>query len=60
MSDVAQGVAALEGIPAEESRQVRQWYFDIATAVAAASKGIKPAEQELLDRLAGVLDIAAV
>jgi hypothetical protein len=58
VSDVAQAVAALEGIPAEESRQVRQWYFDIAGAVAAASKGIKPAEQELLDRLTGVLGLS--
>ena len=58
VSDVAQAVAALEGIPAEESRQVRQWYFDIATAVAAASKGVKPAEQELLDRLSGVLGLS--
>ena len=58
VSDVAQAVAALEGIPAEESRQVRQWYFDVERAVAAASKGVKPAEQELLDRLSRVLGLS--
>jgi len=51
LSDVATAVDALAGIPAEESAQVRQWYYDIGVAVASASKGIKPAEQELLDRL---------
>jgi len=51
LSDVAAAVDALAGIPAEESAQVRQWYYDIGVAVASASKGIKPAEQELLDRL---------
>ena len=55
MSDVTAAVEALSGIPAEESAQVRQWYFDIGQAVAAASKGIKPSEQELLDRLRQVL-----
>ena len=30
------------------------WLYEIGVAVASASKGVKPAEQELLDRLAGV------
>lgn len=51
LSDVAAAVGALTGIPAEESTQVRQWFYDIGAAVAGASKGIKPSEQELLDRL---------
>lgn len=51
LSDVAAAVGALTGIPAEESAQVRQWFYDIGAAVAAASKGVKPSEQELLDRL---------
>jgi hypothetical protein len=59
VSDVEKAVAALDGVPSDESQQVRQWYFDIATAVAAASKGVKPAEQELLDRLATVLGVSA-
>lgn len=51
LAEVAAAVAALEGVPAEESAQVRQWYYDIGAAVAAASKGIKASEQEYLDRL---------
>lgn len=57
LSDVAAAVDALAGIPAEESAQVRQWYYDIGVAVASASKGIKPSEQELLDRLRQALDL---
>lgn len=59
LDDVAAAVVALDTIPAEESAQVRQWLHEIGVAVASASKGIKPAEQELLDRLAGVLRIDA-
>ncbi len=51
LEDVSKAVDALSGIPAEESAQVRQWYYDVGAAVAAASKGVKPSEQELLDRL---------
>jgi hypothetical protein len=59
VADVKTAVTALAHIPAEESAQVRQWYFDIATAVAGAAKGVKPTEQELLDRLAVVLEVTA-
>lgn len=57
LADVAAAVEALVGIPAEESAQVRQWFYDIGVAVAGASKGIKPSEQELLDRLRQALDL---
>ena len=50
VADVQPAVTPWRDIPADESAQVRQWYFDIATAVAGAAKGVKPAEQELLDR----------
>ena len=59
VADVETAVTALGAVPADESAQVRQWFFDIASAVAGASKGVKPAEQELLDRLAGVLGVSA-
>jgi hypothetical protein len=58
LSDVEKAVAALAGIPDEESLQVRRWFYDIGSAVAGASKGVKPAEQELLDRLSSVLGLA--
>ncbi len=57
LDDVAAAVAALGGIPDEESTQVRRWFYEIGVAVASASKGINPAEQELLTRLAGVLGV---
>ncbi len=57
LDDVSAAVAALGTIPAEESAQVRQWLYEIAVAVASASKGIKDSEQELLDRLAGLLGV---
>ena len=57
LADVAAADEALAGIPAEESAQVRQWFYDIGVAVAGASKGIKPSEQELLDRLRQALDL---
>ncbi len=57
LSDVEKAVATLADVPTEESVQVRQWFYDIGAAVAGASKGVKPSEQELLDRLATVLDI---
>ena len=57
LDDVAKAVEVLSGIPADEAAQVRQWLFDIGTAVANASKGVKPSEQELLDRLQKILDV---
>lgn len=55
LSDVTAAVEVLSGIPEDESAQVRQWFYDVGAAVAAASKGVKPAEQELLDRLRATL-----
>jgi hypothetical protein len=59
VADVMAAVSALDHVPADEAAQVRQWFYDIAAAVAGASKGVKPSEQELLDRLAGLLRIDA-
>lgn len=57
VGDVMAAVSALDQATADEAAQVRQWFYDIAAAVAGASKGVKPAEQELLDRLAGLLRV---
>ena len=59
LGDVQKASAALSGIPADEAAQVRLWLYEIGAAVAGASKGVKPAEQELLDRLKGVLGVDA-
>jgi hypothetical protein len=58
VGDVEAASKALDHIPAAEAAQVRQWFLDIATAVAGASKGVKPSEQELLDRLASLLGLS--
>ncbi len=57
VGDVEQAVAALGGIPAEESAQVKRWFYDIGSSVAEAAKGVKPAEQDFLERLATALGI---
>lgn len=57
LADVTAAVEALRHLPPDESAQVRQWYYDIGAAVAAASKGVKDSEQELLDRLKVTLGI---
>jgi hypothetical protein len=57
LADVTAAVEALSHLPADESSQVRQWFYDIGAAVAAASKGVKDSEQELLDRLKVTLGI---
>jgi hypothetical protein len=59
LADVQAASTVLDGIPAAEAAQVRKWLFDIGTAVAGAAKGVKPGEQELLDRLAAVLGVTA-
>jgi hypothetical protein len=58
LADVEAAVAALAGATPEESVQVRRWFYDIGAAVAGASKGVKASEQELLERLATVLDVS--
>ena len=57
LDDVQAASKALEGIPVDEALQVRKWLLSVGSAVAAASKGVKPAEEQLLTRLAGVLGI---
>ena len=57
LDDVAKAVEVLGVLPPEESAQVRQWFLDIGAAVANASKGVKPSEQDLLDRLRSTLGL---
>ncbi len=57
LDDVAAAVSVLSELPTDESVQVRTWLYEIAAAVAGASKGVKPAEQALLERLAVLLAV---
>jgi len=57
LDDVAKAVEVLAVLPADEAAQVRQWLMDIGEAVANASKGVKPSEQDVLDRLRTILGL---
>ncbi len=57
LDDVAKAVEVLAVLPADEAAQVRQWLMDIGQAVADASKGVKPSEQDVLDRLRTILGL---
>ena len=46
--------AALGKLPGDEAAQVSGWFLEIAKAVASASKGVKPSEQETIDKIAAV------
>jgi hypothetical protein len=47
--------AALAKLPPDEAAQVGDWLVDIAKAVAAAAKSVKPEEQGAIERIAAVL-----
>jgi len=54
--DLEPAKAALAKLPADEAQGVRDWFVDIAHAVAEAAKGVKPEEQSVIDRLQALLD----
>jgi hypothetical protein len=51
LADLAPAAAALKKIPAEEAAQVGSWLVDIAKAIAAAAKTVKPEEQTAIDQI---------
>jgi len=51
LADLAPAAAALKKIPAEEATQVGAWLVDIAKAIAAAAKTVKPEEQGAIDQI---------
>lgn len=55
LAALEQAVAALGKISTDEAAGVRAWYGEIAKVVAGASKTVTPDEQQVLDRIAGVL-----
>jgi hypothetical protein len=59
LTALAQAVAALGKIGTDEASGVRTWYGDIARVVAGASKTIAPGEQQVLDRIAALLQVPA-
>jgi hypothetical protein len=55
LASLAPAAAALQKLPADEAAQVADWLVDIARAVAAAAKTVKPEEQAAIDRISAIL-----
>lgn len=54
LSDLEPAKKALAKIPDDEATGVVDWFVDIAEAVAEAAKGVKPEEQETIDRIRAI------
>ena len=54
LEDVAKAGAALAKLLADEAAGVKDWYVDIAKAIAAASKGVDTNEQAVVDLIAAL------
>jgi hypothetical protein len=54
LADLEPAAAALAKLPPEEAAQVGAWLVDIAKAVAAAAKTVKPEEQAAIDKIAAL------
>ena len=50
--------AALAKLPSDEAAQVREWFVSIARAVASAAKGVSPAEQATIDKIAALFGVS--
>ena len=51
LGDLEPAKKALAKIPADEAAGVVEWFVDIAQAVAEAAQGVKPEEQETIERI---------
>jgi hypothetical protein len=58
LADLQPAAAALAKLPSDEAAEVREWFVSIARAVAAAAKGVTPAEQATIDRIAAIFGVA--
>ena len=54
LGDLPPAASALAKLPAEEAAGVKAWFVDIARAIAEASKGVSPEEQDVVDRVAAI------
>ncbi len=57
--DLQAAATALKKLPADEAAGVGSWIYDIASAVAGASKGVSESETEALGRIASTLGVEA-
>jgi hypothetical protein len=58
LGDLRPAAAALEKLPSAEAAQVGAWLVDIARAVAAAAKGVSPAEDATIDKIAALFSVS--
>jgi hypothetical protein len=54
LADLQPAASALKKLPADEAAQVGAWLVDIAKAIAAAAKTVKPEEQAAIDKIAAL------
>jgi hypothetical protein len=54
LADLQPAASALTKLPADEAAQVGAWLVDIAKAIAAAAKTVKPEEQAAIDKIAAL------
>ena len=57
--DLQAAATTLKKLPADEAAGVGSWIYDIASAVAGASKGVSESETEALGRIASTLGVEA-
>ena len=57
LAALQQAVTALAKIGDDEAAGVRAWFAEIAQVVAGASKAVTPDEQQVLDRITGLLQV---
>ena len=54
LSGLEPAAAALAKLPTDEAAQVGSWLVDIAKAIAASAKAVKPEEQAAIDKIAAL------
>jgi hypothetical protein len=57
LGDLEEAAAVTRKLPADEAHGLGSWLFDIASAVAAASKGVSDTERDALDKIAALFGV---
>jgi hypothetical protein len=57
LDDLAPAATALKKLPAEEAKQVAEWFVAIGEAVAASAKSVNPDERATIDKIAALFDV---
>lgn len=59
LRDLAPAAAALKKLPADEARQIGQWFVAIGEAVAQSAKSVNPDERATIDKIAALFEVTA-